>query len=126
MWSVGNAPQTAFVSTIGGERAEIMTNKLIGADDLDGFLEEIGAVYDELVWLGKQAGFYTMPTPFCRARYCRPLEKRRDRARWDHAACFRQVCNRCREVYPRHIRYRIPAEAPLLRSLVALRRCCSR
>ena len=40
-----------------------MTNKLIGADDLDGFLEEIGAVYDELVWLGKQAGFYTMPTP---------------------------------------------------------------
>jgi hypothetical protein len=63
MWSVGNAPRTVFVSTIGWERAEVMTNRLIRVDDFDGLLEEIGAIYDELVWLGKQAGFYTMPAP---------------------------------------------------------------
>jgi hypothetical protein len=63
MWSVGDAPRTAFVSTIRWERTEIMTNRLIGADDLDGLLEEIGAIYDELVWLGKQTGFYSSPAP---------------------------------------------------------------
>jgi hypothetical protein len=66
MWSVGNAPRTAFVSTIRWERSEIMTDRLIGAGDLDGLIEEIGAIYDELVWLGTQAGFYIMPAPVAR------------------------------------------------------------
>jgi hypothetical protein len=38
-----------------------MSDRLIGADDLDRLLEEMGAIYDKLIWLGKQAGFYTMP-----------------------------------------------------------------
>ena len=62
IWTAGPEPGTAFVSTIRWDRREIMTNRLVGADDLSGLLEGIREVYDELVWLGRKAGFYTMPS----------------------------------------------------------------
>lgn len=63
MWTAGNTPDTAFVTTINWNRREVMVNRVVGADDLNSLAEAIGDIYSELVWLGKQVGFYTMPDP---------------------------------------------------------------
>jgi hypothetical protein len=63
MWTPGNVPHTAFVTSIRWDRREVMVNRVVGADDLHSLAETIGEIYEELVWLGRQAGFYTMPAP---------------------------------------------------------------
>lgn len=63
MWTPGNVPHTAFVSSIRWDRREVMVNRVIGVDDLNSLAEAIGEIYGELVWLGKKTGFYTMPDP---------------------------------------------------------------
>src|SRR5262249_52357422 len=61
LWVPGPEPQTAVVSTIRWERAEVMKQELVTKADLNGLLEEIEEVYRALVAIAHHLGFHKLP-----------------------------------------------------------------
>lgn len=58
LWTQGDDRSLAEVTTIKWDRAEVMRHEVVSANDLDGFVEEIGEIYTELLRIGDVLGFH--------------------------------------------------------------------
>jgi hypothetical protein len=62
LWIPGPEPETAVVTTIRWERAEVMKHELVTGADLNGLHEEIEQIYRRLVATAHHLGFHKLPS----------------------------------------------------------------
>jgi hypothetical protein len=62
LWTKGDPPSLAVVTTVKWDRSEVLRDEVIGSDDLHSLLEEIDQIYRQLLIIGNNLGFHPLPS----------------------------------------------------------------